>query len=106
PLDERARMLLGPAHWALMRWLPANGFSSSRWEGLAVELPEDAFTEVQLLQTGRVLVAPPPTGVSPRLSAADAVAALRRDGIKAATTAKDPSDVRLGIFTSPQTGER
>lgn len=69
-----------------------------------MELPGDAFTEVQLLQTGRVLVAPPPTGVTPKLSPADAVAALRRDGIKPATTAKDPSDVRLGLFTSPQTG--
>jgi hypothetical protein len=70
-----------------------------------VELPGDAFTEVQLLQTGRVLVAPPRT-VTPRLSAADAVAALRRDGIKPATTANDPSDVRLGLFTSTQMGER
>jgi hypothetical protein len=44
--------------------------------------------------------------VTPSLSAADAVAAMWRKGLKRKTRAKDPSDVRLGLFTSMQMGKR
>jgi hypothetical protein len=70
-----------------------------------MERPENAFADAQVLQSGRVRVAAPPANVVPRLSSSEAVEQLRRDGIKQATTARNPDDVRLGLFTSGHIGQ-